>query len=147
MSRGPPRVFQLTRNYYEGRWCGCDPTRRIYSELSCCVSDSVGWDVKMSGDAASPVCESVMWDDGGEASHAKRGARSPVSSPIISGECERRAFHCCSLWCFFIRKVTALNTFFIFRCILSLRTSQPIDLTHSLSAPSSSTERKREISI
>lgn len=81
MSRGPPRVFQLTRNYYEGRWCRCDPTRRIYSELSCCMSDSVGWDVKMSGDAASPVCESVMWDDGGEASQAKRGARSPVSSP------------------------------------------------------------------
>lgn len=112
MSRSPLRVFQLTCNYNEGMWCAADPTRRFCSELSCCVSDSEGWDVKMSVDAASPVCESVMWDDGGEASQAKCGARSPVNSPIISGEFERCACHCCSLWCFYIRKATALNTFF-----------------------------------
>lgn len=148
MSGIPFQVFQLTCNYYEGRWCLCDPTRRICSDLSFCMSDSVGWDVKMSGDAASPVCESVMWDDGGEASQAKCGAQSPVNSSIILGECERCAFHCCSLWCFYIRKATALNTFFILRCILSVGTSQSIDLTHSLRAPSTRTEKKkREISI
>lgn len=147
MRRSPFRIFQISCNYDEGMWCLCDPTRRICWALSCCMSDCVGWDVKMSGAAASPVCESVMWDDGGEAAQAKCGARSPVNSPIISGECGWCAFHCCPLWCFYIRKATALNTFFILRCILSVGTSQSIDLTHSLSTLSTRTERKRDVSI
>lgn len=73
LSRSPIRVFQLTRSYCEGRWRLCDPTRRICSELSCCVSDSVGWDVKMSGDARRHLFVS-RWCETMAARHPRQNA-------------------------------------------------------------------------
>lgn len=148
MSWSPPWLFQLTCNHYKGRRCGCEAATHICSELSCCVSDSVA---EMWRCAETPRhlfvsrwCETIA----ARRPRQDNAVQSPVSFSVTLGEYERCAFHSCSLWCFYIRKAAALNTFFfIFRCILGVRTSQPIDLTHSVSAPSTGRDRKRAVGI